>query len=330
MRKLKPKAAAEDLFKRLRNEIIPLFEKVVSEGSAFFSNPHIVKCRESLECKSAECPLYDNRHRSEQVRCWQTAGTYCSGEPQGSFVQKYGTCSLCQVFKDSCPTIVEEMGEHFNNMVFLLKKQHRELRDEKQRTEDLNQELTGALEQLKAMKIELQKMQVTDGLTGLFNRHHLLSVLKDEIARCNRYGHFLALIILSVDDFKNMNDEYGYHAGDKVLTYAGHLIQKNIRKFDRAFRYSNREFIIVLPETDLTFAYIAAERIRKSFQNKTFSAHKKEDGSKYNISRTASIGITAVSSYRIKDISIDDLIDQAAKALHIARAKGGNVSIRYE
>jgi two-component system cell cycle response regulator len=127
-----------------------------------------------------------------------------------------------------------------------------------------------------------------------------------------------------------MNDEYGYHAGDKVLTYAGHLIQKNIRKFDRAFRYSNREFIIVLPETDLTFAYIAAERIRKSFQNKMFSVHKKEDGIKDNISRTASIGITAVSSYRIKDISIDDLIDQAAKALHIARAKGGNVSIRYE
>ena len=61
-----------------------------------------------------------------------------------------------------------------------------------------------------------------------------------------------------------------------------------------------------------------------------FSVHKKENRAKDSISCTASIGITALSSYRIKDTGIDELIDQAAKALHIAREKGGNMSVRYE
>lgn len=124
--------------------------------------------------------------------------------------------------------------------------------------------------------------------------------------------------------------EYGYQAGDKMLAYAGKIIRKNIRKFDKAFRYSGEEFIVVLPETDQTLAYIAAERIRKSFQNKTFAVSKKKSQSGRSTSCTVSIGITALFSYKTSDLSIEELINQSNAALNAAKEKGGNISVRYE
>lgn len=320
----------EYLCKRLKEEILPMFEKAVSNDDVRFSNSNLVKCREHLNCKSTDCQLYSNGSGKKEVRCWQIAGTYCGGEPQGSFVQKYGKCSNCEVFKDSCPTIVEELGEHFNNMLFLLNKQNQALLDDKQQIEDLNQELLTALEQLKKKNSEFQKVLVTDSLTGLFNRQNLLPVLEDEIGRCHRYGHYLALMKIDIDKFKSFNDEYGYSTGDKMLAYAGKIIRKNIRKFDKAFRYSGEEFIVVLPETDQTLAYIAAERIRKSFQNKTFAVSKKKSQSGKSTSCTISIGITALFSYKTSDLSIEELINQSNAALNAAKEKGGNISVRYE
>jgi diguanylate cyclase (GGDEF)-like protein len=215
-------------------------------------------------------------------------------------------------------------------MLFLLNKQNQALLEDKQQIEDLNQELLTALEQLKKKNSEFQKVLVTDSLTGLFNRQNLLPVLEDEIGRCHRYGHYLALMKIDIDKFKSFNDEYGYQAGDKMLAYAGKIIRKNIRKFDKAFRYSGEEFIVVLPETDQTLAYIAAERIRKSFQNKTFAVSKKKSQSGRSTSCTVSIGITALFSYKTSDLSIEELINQSNAALNAAKEKGGNISVRYE
>lgn len=318
------------LFKKLREEIIPMFDKVISERNVHFSNSNLVKCREILNCQSNECQVYNNGSGNEIVRCWQIKGTYCGGEPQGSFVQKHGKCSNCEVFKKACPTIVEEIGEHFNNMLFLMNKQNQDLLEDKQQIEDLNNELITALEQLKTKNSEFQKVLETDSLTGLYNRHNLVSTLENEIARCHRYGHYLSLMKIDIDEFKSFNDEYGYITGDKMLAYTGNLIRKNIRQFDKAFRYSGKEFIVLLPETDQTLAYIAAERIRKSFQSRTFSVNKKRSKSGKTSPRTVSIGITALISYKTSEINIEDLINQASSALHTAKEKGGNMSIRYD
>ncbi len=318
------------LFKRLREEIIPMFDKVISERNVHFSNSNLVKCREILNCQSDECKVHNNGSGNEPVRCWQLTGTYCGGEPQGNFVQKHGKCSNCEVFKESCPTIVEEIGEHFNNMLFLLDKQNQALLEDKQQIEDLNKELITALEQLKTKNTEFQKVLITDSLTGLSNRHNFVSILENEIARCHRYGHYLSLMKIDIDGFKSFNDEYGYTTGDKMLTYTGKLIRKNIRQFDKAFRYSGKEFIVLLPETDQTLAYIAAERIRKSFQSKTYSVSKKRNKSGKTSPRTVSIGITDLISYKTSEINIEDLINQASAALHTAKEKGGNMSVRYE
>ncbi|MBI5099077.1 MAG: GGDEF domain-containing protein [Nitrospirae bacterium] len=323
------KETMSNILKRLREEIVPMLEKALSNGnSVIFKNSYIVNCWKTMDCKTTSCVLYGDE--SEEVRCWQIAGTYCEGEPQGSFVEKYGKCSDCKTFRDSCPTIVEEIGEHFNNMMFLLTKQNAKMLKDKEHIEHLNKELILALEQIDVKSREIQRMMITDKLTGLFNRHHLIHVLENEIARCNRYGHPLAIMMIDIDDFKSINDNYGQVVGDMLLSYVGTLINENTRKFDRAFRYGEEEFIVVLPETDITFAYIVAERVRKGFENKNFLANKKGSRSENDISRTLSIGITATYPYKTNHISIEELLNQTDKALYQAKNKGGNISIRYE
>jgi len=318
----------DNLLKRIREEIIPKFEEAVSNSGAVFKNPHIVKCWETLECKSTDCTLYGDE--SKAVRCWQVTGTYCGGEPQGNFIQKCGKCSNCKVFKQSCPTVVEEIGEHLNNMLFLLNRQGQTMQEDNQRIEHLDRELVTALEQLDFKNREIQKIMISDKLTGLFNRHYLTTVLEDEIARCHRYGHPLAVMMIDIDKFKSFNDNYGYTAGDKMLSYIGGLIRENIRKFDRAFRYGGEEFLVVLPETDLTLAYIVAERIRKGLESKAFVVSKKGSGGEKTAFRTLSIGIAATYPYKTSNISIEDLISQADLALSQAKSKGGNICNRYE
>ena len=317
------------ILNRLKDEIIPIFQKAIKNGNGvIYTNPHIVNCCKHLGCKTTRCILYGNE--SKGLRCWQVTGTYCDDELQGSLIEKYDTCSNCRVFKDSCPTIVEEIGEHINNLVFLYKKHDSKTRGDEEQIERLNKELMNALEQIDIKNREIQKMMITDKLTGLFNRHHLVNVLEDEIARCKRYGHPLAVMMIDIDSFKSINDNYGPALGDTMLAHVGMLINENTRKFDRSFRYGGEEFIVLLPETDMTLAYIVAERIRKSFESKSFNVTKKESSSEISISRTLSIGITAAFPYKTNHISIDDFLNQIDKALLLAKQKGGNICMRYE
>lgn len=322
------KSELATLLKKIKEEIIPLFDKAVSSNNAVFSNPHLVRCREIMNCKSTDCELHSNGKNA--VRCWQITGTYCGGKPQGDFARKDGDCRKCKVFKESCPTIVEEVGEHFNNMIFLLNRQNNKIIADNKRIEKLNKEMSSVLEQLNVKNREFQEMMITDRLTGLFDRHHLVSVLGDEIARCHRYGHSLALMMIDIDSFKKFNETYGYKAGDKMLKYTGTLIKKNIRTFDRAFRYSAKEFVLILPETDMTLAYIVAERIRKAFENKTFTVSGKKQSSKEKASGTFSIGISSAFNFTTNNIGMEDLINQTAQAVKQAKEKGGNLCIRFE
>jgi len=219
-------------------------------------------------------------------------------------------------FKDLRPEAVDEIELAFSKIAGLVS--------------DLEREIDSLKEQIYLKDREIEQVMITDNLTNLYNRYHLVSVLEREIARCQRYGHPIALIMIDIDDFRSFNDSYGQSAGDKMLSYAGNLIKENIRKFDRAFRYGGEEFIVVMPETDLTMAYIAAERIRKSFKNGSFSVVNKNKSTVENASRTMSIGITYSFAYDTQDINIEKLIDQTEKAILLAKQKGGNVSLKYE
>jgi len=323
----KSQESKNSLLKKLKEEIVPIFETVITGGDAFFKNPYLADCRKILSCTDDQCAV--KRNGGGPVRCWHVPGTLCGGESQGNFLQKYSECRECRVFREACPTIVEEIGEQINNMVILMKEQKEKILDDKHQIDHLNEKLTSLLEQLDLKSREIQKMKITDSLTKLYNRHHLVTVLEDEMARCQRYGHSLAMMMIDIDEFRSFNDDYGQQAGDNMLEVCGTVIKENIRKFDRAFRYGGEEFVIVLPETDLTLAYIVAERIRKNFQNKTFRVTGEYGSTGENASRTMSIGITATFTYQTSVISIDNLIHQTEQALVLAKEKGGNASIRY-
>jgi len=123
------------------------------------------------------------------------------------------------------------------------------------------------LDQLEGKNKKLEKLAVTDGLTGLFNKRHLLQVLEREITVAKRYNHHLSVVMIDIDFFKKVNDTYGHQAGDHVLVKISNTIANTLRATDMVGRYGGEEFIVILPNEKEEGAINAAERIRHNVEN---------------------------------------------------------------
>lgn len=161
---------------------------------------------------------------------------------------------------------------------------------------------------------KLKKLAITDGLTGLYNLRYFYDQLAIEIDRFNRYHHPLSLLLLDIDHFKDYNDAYGHLEGDKVLINLAKIISGCLRKMDTAYRYGGEEFTIILPETSLEKAMIAAKRIKTDLSKITFSP----EGSRHPIAVTISIGVTEYSPK--EDIS--EFVKRADDAMYISKKNG--------
>jgi diguanylate cyclase (GGDEF)-like protein len=106
------------------------------------------------------------------------------------------------------------------------------------------------------------RLSTVDSLTGLFNRTFFFAALEREIARCARSGRGFCLLMMDLDELKAINDRLGHFHGDRVLRGVGDVITQGVRKIDTAARYGGDEFVVVLPETDPTGAFVLAEKIR--------------------------------------------------------------------
>lgn len=168
---------------------------------------------------------------------------------------------------------------------------------------------------------EIEKLAITDGLTGLYNHRRFQETLAEEFKRLNRNSLPFSLMLTDIDYFKKVNDNYGHPAGDIVLKGISKIIREEIRDLDVPARYGGEEFAVILPGTNAEGAKNIAERLRKAVMDTTFSA----DGKPLKI--TISIGVaTAPSDAKGKE----ELIEKTDKALYHAKHNGRNQSVIWK
>lgn len=171
------------------------------------------------------------------------------------------------------------------------------------------------IQQARADKEELERLANFDSLTGLYNRRAILGKLPELINLAKRYKEDFSLSMLDIDHFKRVNDRYGHLTGDEVLEKIAALIHRNIRDTDIVGRYGGEEFIILLPQTDLSSAMVVAERIRNIIEN---AEMKDSTGNVFAI--TVSQGLSSWEPG--KDAC--SLISCADEALYKAKENGRN------
>jgi diguanylate cyclase (GGDEF)-like protein len=163
---------------------------------------------------------------------------------------------------------------------------------------------------------KMERLSVTDDLTGLHNVRYLNGFLYREIKRSRRYNLPVSVIFLDLDGFKTVNDRFGHLAGSQTLTEVGQVLRGTVREIDMVARYGGDEFVIILPQTGHRGAFVIAERIRNQIAE---SSYLGDMGLQLRI--TASLG---VASFPDKGRTRDELIHQADAAMYRVKESGKN------
>ncbi|TKJ38409.1 diguanylate cyclase response regulator [candidate division LCP-89 bacterium B3_LCP] len=168
---------------------------------------------------------------------------------------------------------------------------------------------------------ELRQISTMDQLTQLYNRHYMQDVLQREFTRAKRYRNKLSCVMIDIDHFKKINDEYGHMQGDSVLREFAGLLKNTCREVDVPCRFGGEEFLIILPETDRRGAECMADRLRRATETMPiFRVESAELLTELKIS--VSVGLSAYPDPRIR--SEMDMITLADEALYLAKNQGRN------
>ena len=167
---------------------------------------------------------------------------------------------------------------------------------------------------------ETERLAITDGLTGLYNRRHFYEMLDREVELVRRYDGHISLIMFDIDDFKVYNDTYGHLVGDALLRELAQLLRRDIRKMDFAARYGGDEFVILLPHTDKKQVLVLAERIRTSVEEYEFCSGEGLPAGKV----TVSVGVATCPEDAVEP---EDLVHAADMALFEAKKRGNKVCV---
>lgn len=185
----------------------------------------------------------------------------------------------------------------------------------------LTQRMAGLLNRLvEHFSLRTRQVEIThqrDPLTGLYTRRYLMENMEAEIKRCKRYRRSMAFLMIDLDHFKRLNDEFGHQMGDQVLTTVGQVLRANTRETDLCARYGGEEIALILTETPLKQAVILAEKLRAriaaarvTFQGRTLHV-------------TASFGVTSFLGG--EEDSVEEIVKRADQALYEAKRAGRNL-----
>jgi diguanylate cyclase (GGDEF)-like protein len=173
----------------------------------------------------------------------------------------------------------------------------------------------------KLVEALLESLATRDSLTNLFNRRQLFFLAATEFERSIRYKHPLCVLMLDIDHFKQVNDQFGHQVGDQVLINCAKTIQTTLRdSSDIIGRYGGEEFIAILPEITSARAFLVGERLRKTIHD------LQHDYKDVHLSVTISIGIAEFAGNHAltPSLTMDELINQADQALYTAKKNGRN------
>lgn len=274
-----------------QNKISESIDEVIEHESFHvrYSNNYLLKCWEVKKCNKPDCPSYE----SEELRCWQVAGTFCGGEVQGVFASKYGDCRKCEVFNHAINNRINTIGESFNNMMTLLQNKHMQL-----------QELNKKLEVL----IDI------DHLTEIGNRRSFQKRIENIHLLSLRYNHPYSIIICDIDNFKLYNDTYGHQQGDYVLVSVANTMKSSIRRTDEIFRWGGEEFIMILPEQNMSDALKVAEYLRSTVHALSIK-HQQSDLKVV----TVSCGVASFYPWKARNVGWEYVVKEADDALYKAK-----------
>ncbi len=166
---------------------------------------------------------------------------------------------------------------------------------------------------------KLERLSITDGLTMLYNRRHIMEILTQEARRSRRQGYPLSVLMIDVDNFKQFNDTHGHLAGDEALKQVASMLLESTRDVDFVARYGGEEFLVMLRDTPIDGAVHVAERIRSCMEEKPISVSGTQAGV------TVSIGAAALPK---KSDDPESVIANADAALYQAKRSGRNRVVR--
>jgi len=173
----------------------------------------------------------------------------------------------------------------------------------------------GLEQRVRERTMQLTELASREALTGLYNRRHFNEVIESRFSESVRYGSDLACMMIDLDDFKNVNDQYGHQIGDQVLMALAAAVSNQLRAADLAARYGGDEFVVLLPQTGADRAAGLARRIADAFERDRSARFPK-------VQATLSIGIASLRGSGAS--SADALIRSADRALYAAKNRGKN------
>jgi diguanylate cyclase (GGDEF)-like protein len=169
---------------------------------------------------------------------------------------------------------------------------------------------------IEAKNRELERISVTDDLTSLYNRRQANKFLDHEFQISDRYNHPLALVLIDIDDFKQINDRFGHRAGDEIIRSVANILRNNIRTTDLAARMGGDEFLMVMPDTDMEKAWSVMDRIRTTVQTEL------------PIVTQSHISISAGITCWFRGDSPDDALERVDRLLYKAKGQGKNCIVK--
>lgn len=206
-------------------------------------------------------------------------------------------------------------GERFGSLVMLCDKDVRLAKDQVSTINSAVNHLSLALNNALMFR-RISTRADRDGLTRVYNRRSFDERLVEELKRHQRHNLDLALLMVDLDHFKNINDDYGHLAGDMVLERIARIFESTLRSTDFIARYGGEEFVLLLPHTNESQAHMLAERVRSRIEG----AEMEYGGTEFKV--TASIGVSSMRPGALE--SEDSILHKADKALYAAKNRGRN------